>query len=52
MFSVIAQLTFNIYNALSNIAFQIADNMSVLTGALLSVGIGLIIINLIINVIS
>lgn len=52
MFSVIAQLTFNIYNALSNIAFQIADNMGVLTGALLSVGIGLIIINLIINVIT
>ena len=52
MFSVIAQLTFDIYNALSSIASQIADNMSVLTGGLLTVGIGLIIINLILNVIT
>ena len=52
MFSVIAQLAFDIYNALANIASQIADNLGVLTGALLTVGIGLIIINLILNVIT
>lgn len=52
MFSNIGQITYNIYNALYNIALQIGDNIGILTGALLSVGIGLIIINLILNVIN
>lgn len=52
MFSNIGQITYNIYNALYNIALQIGDNIGILTGAILSVGIGLIIINLILNVIN
>lgn len=52
MFSTIAQMTYQIYNTLYVIATQISDNLGTLTGMLLSVGIGLIIINLIINVIS
>lgn len=52
MFTTIGQLTFEIYNALSSIAIQIADNINILTGVIASVGIGLVIINLIINIIS
>ena len=52
MFNTIGQLTYQIYNTLYVIATQISDNLDTLTGVLLSVGVGLIIINLIINVIS
>ena len=52
MFSTIAQMTYQIYNTLYVIATQISDNLGTLTGMLLSVGIGLIIINLIISVVS
>lgn len=52
MFTNLGQLVFDIYNTLADIAFSISDNLNVLLTLLASVGIGLIIINLIINVIS
>ena len=52
MFTNLGQIVFEIYNTLANIALSISDNFNVLLGLLASAGIGLIIINLIINVIS
>lgn len=52
MFTTIGQLTYEIYRALSNIAVQISDNINILTGAIASIGIGLVIINLILAVIN
>lgn len=52
MFTNLGQLVFDIYNTLANIAFSLSDNLNILLTLLASVGIGLIIINLIINVIT
>lgn len=52
MFTTLGQLTYEIYQALSNIATQISDNITILTGTIASIGIGLVIINLILNVIN
>ena len=52
MFSKLGQIVFDIYNTLTNIALSISDNLGILLTVLASAGIGLIIVNLIINVIS
>lgn len=52
MFNNIGQLVFNIYNTLADIAFSLSDNLNILLTLIASVGIGLIIINLIINVLT